>query len=281
MILALTAMLVALAEELARPPQDRSPLAWLLAPVDDVAVVPYMGRERLVGSGPGWAHLEGSFGAHRFVVLSDGLVVAGLQAVPVEGAFRVANIYVHPAARRHGVATAIFQLAQEELSGPLQHSSSRTPLGDRWIRSLSACQVIDVSEGSEHEDLGWEAEDLFRDAGIRIAPYEEPLLACVRGDEVLGVAVGGLTAPYEDSMEFRFSVVVAPSAQRQGVARKLVREVVEHARGQRAEWEEAHGLPVEIVAWVVNPHMAELLESEGFEADGEWSQDSPMMRIYG
>jgi GNAT superfamily N-acetyltransferase len=144
------------------------------------------------------------------------------------------------------------------------------------------CNIVPMSE--ESEVYGWYA--LFHLTGIRIAGHEEPLFACVDKDgEPLGVAVGGLApiGDYAFPAEFRFSVAVDPDHHRKGIARALVRRLKDYYLASRAELAEAYGVPwVEMVAWVVNPHMAVLLEDEGFDTAGrEWTEDTPHMRWSG
>lgn len=106
--------------------------------------------------------------------------------------------------------------------------------------------------------------DLFVENHIAIAPYEQPYEALVSDDgSVLGVSSFGFRHDDEGS----FSVVVDPNGRRQGVAKKLVQSIINQHKN------------VLIRPWVVNPVMAHLLESMGFEPDGEWSQDNPYMEM--
>jgi len=139
----------------------------------------------------------------------------------------------------------------------------------------------------DDEDV-WTAEEgldrLFSQARIRAASYEDPFVVVFDGGgEVVGAAVVGITGSgwNESSGEMRFSIVVAPGAQRQGVARELVRLIKDHFVSEGQDLLEAHHEweGMELVAWVVNPHMAELLEQEGFSSDGgDWSEAEPHMR---
>lgn len=136
---------------------------------------------------------------------------------------------------------------------------------------------IFVKEGSPHEDLGWEAYDLFDECGINLGDYDEPLFVKVVDDEVVAALVGG--DPYgldesfaetvpEDELEAaeawgsgirRFSVCVAPDARRRGYARELIQDFL--------DWCSREGFTPE--AWVVNEEaMNPLLEDLGFSPDG-------------
>jgi GNAT superfamily N-acetyltransferase len=146
------------------------------------------------------------------------------------------------------------------------------------------CRVVPIGEGSDEYE--WvDPWDLFERVGINIASYEEGLFACVdKDDEVYGVAVGGVTeGGFDDSGEFRFSVAVDPDRQRAGVGRALVRAVKAHYLAERDDLAEGWGWEgVELAAWVINPDMAELLESEGFGSEGsEWTKGAPHMRWSG
>jgi len=89
---------------------------------------------------------------------------------------------------------------------------------------------------------------------------------------VAGVTVLGLTGE-----EMRFSVAVHPKARKQGIARMLVADIMEHYVNARGELAEAYDLEgVVLHAWVINPYMAALLEDLGF--GGDWSPGSPMMQ---
>lgn len=119
------------------------------------------------------------------------------------------------------------------------------------------------------EDQGWDfyavlnaADALFYTGGIHLASYEELYSGCIRRDgTLLGVLAAGSPTPGL----VRFSVAVAPQGRRQGIAKTLVR----HLEGA------LHGQGVQLEAWVVNPHMARLLEQLGY--DGDWSPETPHM----
>ncbi len=124
-------------------------------------------------------------------------------------------------------------------------------------------------------DVMGDVDRLFREAGVRPSNAEEHYLACMDDDGVvLGGAVYGYYEQDFEGVRFTFSVVVDPKARRRGIAGDLVRELEDVAR----LLEDAYELPVKMVAWVVNPNMAKLLDKMGFEStayNGEWSREDP------
>ena len=122
-----------------------------------------------------------------------------------------------------------------------------------------------------------DALDLLEDADIKPSPEEElAFVALYKGD-----VIGALFASDEDGDEDsgdqpkrRFTVVVAPERRGMGIAWQLV-EVLEESTAELAA-ERGHSILLE--AWVVNPHMAELLRGRDFdEGSRGWSQDDPFM----
>jgi ribosomal protein S18 acetylase RimI-like enzyme len=154
------------------------------------------------------------------------------------------------------------------------------------------CEIEYIGEGSEDDyfpgDLDYDevtdaAADLFSKAKIGIPSYEELHYACISEDgEVLGAATSGYTgqAEYDDEgiqvLTARFSVVVSPEGRRRGIARELVKTLVEHYESDAVSYDSF----VILEAEVVNPNMARLLKSEGFvNEDGfEWSREDPYMQ---
>ena len=159
--------------------------------------------------------------------------------------------------------------------------------------------------GLEEHELG--AEELLHDAAINTS-YEENLAFVIveKGtDKVLGALYASLPegwgedededdeddedgdededdedehksrCPDDDGNKRRFTVVVAPEARRRGLAHALVSAFIESSE----EISKEHKCPLMLEAWVVNPFMAELLESLDFDAESYrgWSQDSPFM----
>ena len=154
---------------------------------------------------------------------------------------------------------------------------TRPPPKKRPAKRPPPCRIVFTGEGSENEHHG--GEELFGWRGVNIASYEESLFACVDEDgATLGALVAGLTPPHDGRMDFRFSVAVDPDAERRGIARGLVHAAMKHYLAERDDWAQAYGAWPEMVAWVINPNMALLLEDLGFDSDGsEWSPDNPMM----
>lgn len=131
-------------------------------------------------------------------------------------------------------------------------------------------------EGGLDEHLD-EALDLLDDANIKASPGEElAFVALYKGD-----VIGALFASDEDGDESsgdqpkrRFTVVVAPERRGIGIGLQLVTAFEESTAEMAAE----RGHPILLEAWVVNPHMAELLRGLDFdEGHRGWSQDDPFM----
>lgn len=123
---------------------------------------------------------------------------------------------------------------------------------------------------SQPDLAGW-ARDLFDDAGIRLSGIEAFHTFALDGEEVVGALAFG-SEPDEMGVRLTFSIVVEESYRRQGIACQLVKAALEAAQAYPGAF---------FRVWVVNPHMAVLLEDMGFEPEGrEWSQESPHMYLY-
>jgi len=150
------------------------------------------------------------------------------------------------------------------------------------------CTLVAIGENGDEEALDalgidfWAAADyadaLFRQMGIQTSSTEELVLGAVCQGDVVGAATLGVD---QDEMGpiYTFSVVVAPEWRRRGLARALVTQTLELA----AEDAETRGAPLQFRVWVVNPHMAALLEDLGFDLESgtEWSLDAPHMTRWG
>lgn len=141
------------------------------------------------------------------------------------------------------------------------------------------CVVVAVGENGDEDGLDslgldlWEAtekaEGLFAKEGIRPSSDEEVVLAAVC-KKIVGAASLGV----RHGEEFTFSVAVDREWQKRSLGRRLVEAVMRVAKDNT---ESGHG---EFRVWVVNPNMARLLSSMGFDAEGrngEWSESSPHM----
>lgn len=148
--------------------------------------------------------------------------------------------------------------------------------------TTTVCHIVRVGEdGDEHmlDKLGLDlwvatesAESIFEREGIRPSRIEEVVFAAVCNGVVVGAAtLGSSPHSYEpDAREYTFSVAVDTKWQKRQLGRKLVEAVLREAKSLE--------VPGEYRVWVVNPNMARLLESFGFETEGrEWSEDSPHM----
>lgn len=122
-----------------------------------------------------------------------------------------------------------------------------------------------------------EADAVFSSCRIRPTGPEDLAFAALSSKgQIVGAATYGNYVG-EMGLTHTFSVAVLPANRRQGIARALVEAVSNLA----SEYSLAAGVPPYYMVWVVNPHMARLLESLGFETTGsEWSPDTPHMTRY-
>lgn len=139
------------------------------------------------------------------------------------------------------------------------------------VRSNPSCTLHKANEQSRFGFM-YERDvfDFFMEHGIHISDYEKPFEVCVdEHGHMIGASTFGCRHEEDEGcFEYSFSVAVDPDARRSGVARRLVKSIIDQHPG------------INLAPWVVNPHMVLLLESMGFEADGEWSQDNPYMRLW-
>lgn len=169
--------------------------------------------------------------------------------------------------------------------GGMVYTTERAGVLARWFREqFSSCHGQASRRGWPNAGAGWRivapdgyeyaGDALFRTSQINLASYEDLHRVCVTDDgKVLGALAYGFTGE-----TVRFSVAVDPAARRTGIARALVAEAIHYFRAELDEMLEAYALEhLDLEAWVVNPHMGTLLETMGFESDGQWSQGNPMM----
>jgi GNAT superfamily N-acetyltransferase len=135
----------------------------------------------------------------------------------------------------------------------------------------AACRILSLTDG-EGVDHRVEARELFEDVGIRPESGEHLFQACVNDDgEVVAASTVGLYDETPDDGDplrrprWRFSVVVDEAWRRKGIARALVRGILDAYPRERFLLE----------GKVVSPHMAALLDDLGFlyddEHEEEWS----------
>lgn len=144
----------------------------------------------------------------------------------------------------------------------------------------SDCQIISIGENSDDEILEefgldtWDAVDqvekIFQQEGIRIGSIENIVSALICDNQIVGGASFG-SYNEEGQQVFTFSIAIDTKHQGKGFGKKLVQDVMSLASDQGY-----------FNVWVVNPNMAKLLESMGFETESSrgWSQDSPHMTYY-
>lgn len=122
-----------------------------------------------------------------------------------------------------------------------------------------------------------EALDLLEDANIKPSPNEALTFVALYKNGVIGALFASDEDGDEDSgagPKRRFTVVVAPECRGMGIGLQLVMALEESTAEMAAE----RGHPILLEAWVVNPHMAELLRGLDFdEGHRGWSQDDPFM----
>jgi len=133
---------------------------------------------------------------------------------------------------------------------------------DSLFDALEQSEVLSDVDGY---DLMGRAEKLFSDSGIRIAGNEELYEIVLDGEDVVGASVTGVTDYQERTL--RFSIAVSPEVRRQGIARKLVTNIIDDNPDTKIE------------AWVVNEKaMVPLLTDLGFEGYG--GESDPFMYLY-
>jgi len=172
---------------------------------------------------------------------------------------------------------------------------------DELVKELSipsACKVVRIGEYYlEEKDDSYrtvdptDAENIFNDVGIRPGDNEIMYFAAICDGEIIGAATIGKKEHDSFSSEendeenfdeedelaggncYTFSIAINPEWQRKNLGRELVNKIIEEVKSKGGH---------ELNVWVVNPNMAKLLESMGFDTEGPrgWSQDSPHMTLY-
>lgn len=155
---------------------------------------------------------------------------------------------------------------------------------------MVSCRIISLEEGyadqlekevgRDYYDILNEAEKVFGQNGVRLHSEEEVFEACFDSDgNILGVSskqIKGFENPEaiegdEDAgrQSVSFSIAVQPESRRKGIARALIESFLEQHPNE----------DYYIETWVINPHMATLLEDLGFSpVNGqEWRPSSPHM----
>lgn len=144
----------------------------------------------------------------------------------------------------------------------------------------SDCQIISIGEHGDDEILDqfdldtWDAvgqvEKIFKQEGVRPSRIEDYVLGLICDGKIVGGATFG--SYNEDGQTvFTFSVAIDSKYQGRGFGKKLV----------QAAMDQRFGVEGYFYINVINPNMAKLLESMGFEEDlGGWSHDRPHMTYY-
>jgi ribosomal protein S18 acetylase RimI-like enzyme len=135
---------------------------------------------------------------------------------------------------------------------------------DTLFDALEQSEVLSDVDGY---DLMDKAEKLFSDSGIRIMRNEELYEIVLDGEDVVGASVTSLSNNEEGERTLRFSIAVSPETRRQGIAKKLVTNIIDDNPDTKLE------------AWVVNEEaMVPLLSDLGFEGYG--GESDPFMYLY-
>lgn len=166
-------------------------------------------------------------------------------------------------------ALAVAGLARSTKSG----SATLKPYKRKPVR-----YTIEPQEGEGGVDEHIEdALSLMDDANINPSPDEELVFVALYKGELIGALFASDEDPDEDEgvePKRRFTVVVAPERRGMGIAWTMVEALEEST----AEMSSDRGHPILLEAWVVNPHMANLLREKGYdEGHRGWSQDDPFM----
>jgi len=132
-----------------------------------------------------------------------------------------------------------------------------------WEVDEEGSEYVEYPGGKDLYQLLDEVEWLFADADLHQGPEKARVVALGPRGGLLGALV---SSPL-DEPTIRFSVVVAERAQRQGVAKALVKWLVDN-----------YGDEAVLEAWVINPIMLRILEPLDFETEGrEWSEYEPFL----
>ena len=175
-------------------------------------------------------------------------------------------------------AIAITAIGLLTAAGAAASSARGSASGRAKGTSPYAFQIVPAG-GDAYDDEGEDFDEddahrLLRDANINPGRSEYLAFVALHKGEVVGALFASSPLMDEQGYSKRFTVVVSPRARRRGVARALVQAMEEQTRVAEAD---ALG-PIRVEAWVINPFMAELLRSLGYDEDRRgWSQDSPFM----
>lgn len=123
-------------------------------------------------------------------------------------------------------------------------------------------------EDERAEALVEQAHDLFATQNIYLhSGYDEFFLLLDKQGRLHAAAAVAVTDEAAGDLSYEVSVVTAPEAQRRGLARRLVGEVIKAAKRLGAEL----GATTWVEAYVVNQTaMVPLLTSLGFKLDGKY-----------
>lgn len=122
--------------------ESNEPLSWLLHPIGSVEASSRMGIEKERFKTEKLTCIDGSNGSTRMQILINDKAVCGIQVTNnvIDNLFTDANF------RRRGLALKLFDYAKS-LYPDLQHSTSRTPDGELFIKSIDKYDSNTIFKG--------------------------------------------------------------------------------------------------------------------------------------
>lgn len=143
-------------------------------------------------------------------------------------------------------------------------------------------QILPFYEDVEYDEFGFDldeyevynqAQEVAKSGGVTILSSKH--LHSITLDVKQGRVIGAIWVS-QDSSEFSFDIAIDPSFQNMGLATPLLDAAMEEYESQK----EVHGDDLEIVIDVINPKLAEILQSKyGFEVGAHLSQDRVLMTL--
>lgn len=118
-----------------RNPEDEADLMWLLLRPGAAYAEGMVGKEKTRKVNVDVERYSNAHGSHRYVLHREGRPIAALQVVEAGSRAVAAQVYVVPQARRRGLATRLWRLAQRDFPH-LEPSEHRTTAGAHFVESL-------------------------------------------------------------------------------------------------------------------------------------------------
>lgn len=160
-------------------------------------------------------------------------------------------------------------------------AATRRGVAGRVSGTQDDCVIVAVGDDGDEDSLDslgldlWDAtgaaEAVFKREGIGLSRDEDIRFAAVCKKKVVGGATLGRRREDGENL-YTFSVAVDRTWHRKGLGKRLVEHAIAAAQDEARELDE----PSRFRVWVVNPHMAVLLGSMGFDSESRgWSLDTP------